>query len=266
MISYNGDILDEKELTIPFLNRAFLYGDGFFESIFIHSDKMPLWHLHAERIKNAAEILQFQNINILKVLESIENLTEVTKGSFKRARISFFRENGGLYTPTSRNAEFVIEIKPIAKDIKALPTDGITLGISSYQKAVQPFGSFKSLNSQLYVLAGIEKQKLGFDELILFNHYHAITECISSNIFWFENEELFTPSLKTGCVNGVMRKHVLEVCKKQGIKVYEVETDLPHSVSEMFLTNAIQGIVPVKSINNEELRQSQTRYLHQLVW
>ena len=224
----------DSELNQQFTNRAFLYGDGFFESVFINKNDVPLWNLHAERIENAAQALVFENIDTELIRKSVLELATKTKSPFKRARISIFRESGGLYTPTSRNVEFVVEIKPLPKSIISWPSDGIILGVSTYTKPIQPFSLFKSINSQLYVLAAIEKQNLGFDEMILLNQNEIVCECISSNIFWVEDEKLFTPSLSTGCVSGVMRSHLLKTCLAKGIATEEVESAIPSMPSEIF--------------------------------
>jgi branched-chain amino acid aminotransferase len=55
---------------------------------------------------------------------------------------------------------------------------------------------------------------------------------------------LYTPALAEGCINGVMRKVILDLAAKARIYVYETElkpNDLIRA-DEIFLTNAVQGI------------------------
>jgi branched-chain amino acid aminotransferase len=60
--------------------------------------------------------------------------------------------------------------------------------------------------------------------------------------------EIVTPPISEGCLNGIMRKQVLELLKKmEGIVVKEAVIspfDL-QKADELFLTNVISGIQPI---------------------
>jgi branched-chain amino acid aminotransferase len=66
--------------------------------------------------------------------------------------------------------------------------------------------------------------------------------------------KLITPPVSEGCLNGVMRKQVLEFAKKmdhlevveEAISPFDLQTD------ELFITNVIKGIQPITKYRKKE--------------
>ena len=75
-----------------------------------------------------------------------------------------------------------------------------------------------------------------------------MTEFLNGNIFIVNDNVIKTPTISTGCLNGVMRKKIIELIKK--VPAYEIqEKDFsPYelvSSDEIWVTNSISGIIPV---------------------
>jgi len=66
---------------------------------------------------------------------------------------------------------------------------------------------------------------------------------------------LITPPVAEGCLNGVMRRQILELARQiDGIEVSE-EVVSPfdlQKVDEIFITNVIKGIIPVTGYRKKE--------------
>jgi branched-chain amino acid aminotransferase len=104
------------------------------------------------------------------------------------------------------------------------------------------------------VLAAMEARENGWDDSILMNEKGNVCEALSSNLFIVSNDVFFTPPLSSGCVDGVMRKTVMEILRQQGAKVEETDlkpTDL-WQADEIFLTNASKGIQSIVSLQGRE--------------
>jgi branched-chain amino acid aminotransferase len=102
-------------------------------------------------------------------------------------------------------------------------------------------------------LAAVYKKESGFDESIILNTKGNIADTIYANLFLIKNEKIYTPALSEAPVDGVMRKQVLQLAKKQGYKIYEeaiTGNDLTNA-DEIFLTNAIKGIQWVGQFKNK---------------
>lgn len=94
-------------------------------------------------------------------------------------------------------------------------------------------------------MAGLHKNRLGVDDCLLINDQNRVAESISSNLFFAMGNNLYTPSLEEGCVEGILRKLIISIAPGLGIKVVDKASVEPHELlhaDELFLTNAVKGI------------------------
>ncbi len=113
--------------------------------------------------------------------------------------------------------------------------------------------SLKSLNSLTYVMSAISAKKQGYDEAIIFNEKNFVIETTSSNLFFVMNDELFTPHLNQGCVEGTMRELIIN---NFNVKEIKVKMDDLINSQEIILTNSL-GIKSVTELNGIPLNNSQ---------
>jgi len=94
-------------------------------------------------------------------------------------------------------------------------------------------------------LASVFAQENGFDSCLLINESKNVTEGISGNLFMRFGSTITTPPLSEGCLNGVMRKQVMQLIEKnEELKLVEAPIspfDL-QKADELFLTNVIHGV------------------------
>lgn len=249
-IKFNNQIIAKETPLFTLANRSFCYGDGFFESIRITGAEMPFIKNHFERIKETANILEINldpTITVEWLQESVKELA-IKNGVEQegKARINFYRNEGGLYAPETNSSSVIIDVMPYqAKSGYELNNKGIKVDL--YQKIKKPcnaLSSIKSCNSLLYVLAGKYKTDNELEECVILNDRQNVCEFTSSNLFIVINGVLYTPAITEGCIQGVMRKVILDLAAKARIYVYETElkpNDLIRA-DEIFLTNAVQGI------------------------
>jgi len=249
-IKFNNQIIAKETPLFTLANRSFCYGDGFFESIRITGAEMPFIKNHFERIKETANILEINldpTITVEWLQESVKELA-IKNGVDQegKARINFYRNEGGLYAPETNSSSVIIDVMPYqSKSGYELNNKGIKVDL--YQKIKKPcnaLSSIKSCNSLLYVLAGKYKTDNELEECVILNDRHNVCEFTSSNLFIVINGVLYTPAITEGCIQGVMRKVILDLAAKARIYVYETElkpNDLIRA-DEIFLTNAVQGI------------------------
>jgi branched-subunit amino acid aminotransferase/4-amino-4-deoxychorismate lyase len=96
-----------------------------------------------------------------------------------------------------------------------------------------------------------------YDDILLLNHSNHITEASTANFFAFDASGcLRTPDpLRDGCLPGITRQQVLEMAKAQNIPIRQEPLDIREvsDFSGAFLTNAVQGLIPIKQIDASEL-------------
>jgi branched-chain amino acid aminotransferase/4-amino-4-deoxychorismate lyase len=80
---------------------------------------------------------------------------------------------------------------------------------------------FKTCNALPYVLAAIAKTSREADDMVLLNVNGKVSECIASNLFWMKQNIVYTSSLQSGCIDGVMRKILIKGLSAVGYIIEE---------------------------------------------
>lgn len=248
-VFHRGEYINENQAIIAKDNRAFRFGDGFFESIRAYNGQPLFLENHYSRIEDTIKAFKYkpaENFSIDLLRNQITGLLQrnniLTGG---RIRITFYRRSTGFYLPKNDDLSYLIEAEPLLENDFQMSPAGRTVDIfTDYKKEVNKLSGYKTLNAQLYVMSALYARDKGFDESLLQNSKFSIIEATSSNIFIVSNGVLYTPTLEDGCIAGTMRMLVINLALENKIKVYECTLN-PHnllSADEVFLTNAIRGI------------------------
>ena len=258
-VCLNGSYLKNDKPLLETSNRSFLYGDGLFETIHANRTEPQFIDKHMLRLTKGMALLKMEIPDYFRkeyITEHIKGLLTRNK-QFKgaRIRITVFRRSGGLYSPQTNEVSFLIESSLLEKDIYTFNSNGYTIDV--YPEICKPFNilsSVKSTNSLLFVLAGIYKKEHHLDDCLILNEHKRICESISSNIFILKEGKFYTPSLKEGCLPGIMREVISQVIRKKG---YPLDDDSAITISDLiaadeaFLTNAINGIRWIIAFRNK---------------
>lgn len=187
-------------------DRAFLYGDGLFETMICYDGKPRLWELHYARAKRGAAALQLApmpdadklRLTLRKLLEA-EGLAE----GWARARWVIWREEGGRYMPISQDLRWAMTAAAFAPK----PISGLAAGLAKDAKVqFSPVSGFKTLSAMPYVLAGLEKKARNLEEILITGEDGQLAESLSANLFVGKGEEIVMPPAESGCVVGVMQQ------------------------------------------------------------
>lgn len=253
-IFYNGSMIDDTTLSINHTNRAFLYGDGLFETIIYENNQLKFQQFHKERLAAgmAAMSLTFaKKTTIDSLFLAIHQLVEKNGFRAARIRLQVWRTTGGLYTPKTTVSDVLVTCSSAQVNEQLLKK---TVGFSSQVTLNETsWSAFKTMSAMNYVQAGIERQQRNLDELILLDHEGHVSECTSSNIFWKIGDSYYTPSLRTGCISGIMRRHIINQLNKHNaeVKVGEYLKEKLLKAEEIFTCN-VTGIQPITSINEQQ--------------
>jgi len=258
-IIYNGDPVMKNKPVITVDNRALRYGDSLFETVRYHKG-IPLFFFdHYYRLTYGMDVLKMNIASLpdedtlIKQITFLVNKNSVFKDA--RIRISVFRNGAGLYTPGDNDVSYIIEAVPVEGDLYSFNKKGLIIGLfDKYYKSSQPLFSFKNSNSLVYILGSIYKKENMLDDCLIMNDKGLIIEALSSNLFWIKNETVFTPSFASGCVKGVMRRHVIDTIRGMRLSYKEspgTTIDEIKSADEVFLTNVIHGISRVAGIDEK---------------
>ena len=261
MINFNGKILDESDQLSK--NRGFLYGDAVFETLKIVNNKILFWEDHYFRLMSSMRIIRldipetytpdFLKENIIKIHQK-KSLT-----GNSRVRITVFRYSSGKYRPESNTSSFIISSEELKESNYILNNGDYKVDLfKDFYLDNQLISSIKSNNKIINVVASIYSNENGLENCILLNKNKMVVEFINSNIFTVNQGKIYTPKLSSGCLNGVMRKNLINILKLNSFEVFEEDIstfDLTKS-DEIFGTNIIQGLFSVTNYRNKNYSNS----------
>ncbi len=111
VIFKNSEFINEQDLVIKSSNRAFNYGDGFFETIKIINTKPFNFSAHYVRFSFACKVLKLKNNETEKsFLSLINKLIEKNRIINGNAKIHVNRSGDEKYLPVSDSLELLISI------------------------------------------------------------------------------------------------------------------------------------------------------------
>ena len=261
MINYNGELLS-SDSNISNTNRAFLFGDGVFETLKIVNNKILFLEDHYFRLMASMRIVRMQipnNFTLEYIEEQLLNLAKANDcADSARVRFTVFRNDGGFYLPKTRTVSFLIQISPLDKTHYSF--SDATYEVDLYKDffiTKQLLSTIKTTNKMINVTGSIFADENDLQNCLLLNNEKNVVEALNGNLFMLMGNKLITPSIEDGCLNGIIRKQVIQIAKKiENIEVLEQSIspfDL-QKADELFITNVIIGIQPISKYRKKEYK------------
>lgn len=250
LLIHNNKLISRQQIVVGIGNRSFRYGDGLFESIRIANGKIMFPDLHVQRLQRGFSLLK---MNPPEILTNAELLTQQIKRLMAiypdlrngRVRITAYRNDGGMYAPDNNDVSYIIEAATIEMDGFRMNQKGLKADVfEEMVKPIHPLWSVKTTSSAIYAVAGVFKNQNQLDDVILMNEKGNLCEALTSNLFIVEDKTIITPPLSDGCLDGVMRRVIME---KINTGVYTIKEESITkkdllAAGEAFITNATYGI------------------------
>lgn len=253
MVNYNGKITENTAISIE-ENRAFLYGDAVFETLKTLDGKIFFAEDHYFRLMASMRILRmeipvvFTQEYLEEQVQSLLSAMDGTHASY-RVRITCYRKNGGKYTPKNRSIDYIISAEPLNTTVYTMDNSDYEVEIyKDFHVSKHLLSTLKTTNKLVHITASIFAEENNYQNCLLINDEKNIIEAIQSNIFLVKDNIISTPKLEDGCLNGIMRKQIIQLIEKAENLVLEERSISPFELQkadELFLTNTIQGIQPI---------------------
>ena len=258
-IWYNGKNIEWKDANLHILSHGLHYASCVFEGervyegiIFklrehterlIHSAKRMGFSIPytADEIDNACnQIIKVQNIQNGYVRPIAWRGSEMMAISAQKNKIHFAIaawEWGSYFDPKIREK-------------------GIALDISKWRRPAPNTIPWDTKASGLYMICTLSKheaERKGFNDSLMLDYKGEIAEATGANIF-FVNEkesEIHTP-IPDNFLDGITRRTIIELAKKNGIKVVErkIKLDELKNFAGCFLTGTAAEVTPVSKIED----------------
>ena len=238
-IYLNGERIHSISAEAAFLQSAFLWGDSLFTTFNLEEGKSLFFEDHWERLEQAFQFQWNKRFETLKWQELFKKVSQNHNGNF-RVRLTFYYE-------LNEELQGLFLFQPLCEGVSKLSLSLRPLPIlakerSSIVKTGQYGDTIRVLN---------QAKAEGFQE-VLFENDGFLHECTFGNIFLFKENQVFTPSLKKGMLEGVTRRHFLNFLKEKRFEIFENEIAIEECkrMDALFVTNSSKGLCAVEKLDN----------------
>lgn len=246
---------------MPVTDRAFLYGDGLFETLLIINGRVLWIDLHLHRLMNGAKRLRI-NLDCREVHEAISSGLEGCAEPAGVLRLTVSRASGKRgYAPNLQaRAQMVTSYHSLAKSpLDALPP--AVVASSSIVMGHQPLlAGLKHCNRLEQVMAAAEAIDLGVDDVLLRNVSGAYQCSSNANLFVLQGNRLLTAPCDGSGVLGTRRRFLMEtLASKLSMDAEEkpLESEDLLEADGLFLSNSVMGVRTVSSWDEKTYKPSE---------
>ena len=268
-ININGKLFHRSEAKISVFDSGFLLGDGVWEGIRLHKNRLVIIDDHLDRLFQSAKGISL-DIPFSKE-EIINQISKVLlKNNMKNdVHIRLIISRGEKITPYQNpNANLgpitLVIIPEFKKTNPQTYKNGISIGRVSTVRPPHNILSthFNTLSKLNCILASIEANELGYDEGIMNDPYGNISTCNSTNLFFIKKDIVWT-SKGEYCLNGITRSKAISICDNNNITCLQKNFtfDEIQNCDEAFVTGTFAGIIPVSRIENNKLSSTNSNSL-----
>ena len=258
LIYVDGNIVPRSEAKISVYDSGFMLGDGVWEGLRFYNGTWAFLDEHINRLFEAANAIDLDiklgKVELIAALEKTRLANRITKDAHARLMVTrgikarpFQHPSLSLQGPT---IVIIIEhsVPKFSRPIKLATVPNIR-GLPMTQDP--KLNSHSKLNC---VLACIAAQKAGADEALMLDVNGFVCTTNSCNFFIVRSGEVWT-STGDYCLNGITRQKVIEICKLEGIPIFEKNFSLVevYGADEAFLTGTFGAQVPVGLIDGRAI-------------
>ena len=257
----NGKLVPFKNAKVHVLTHALHYSTAIFEGIRCYNTPKgsAIFRLpeHVDRFFNSAKMYSMKMPYNKKqitdaIIKTVKNST--LKECYIRPLAYYGYGEMGL-TPTQNKVDVAIACWPWKMgESKAGKFTGARCKISSWiriDSAAQPMKAKAASNYANAALARVEALREGYDEAIMLNNQGKIAEGSAENIFILKDDQIITPPLTAGVLEGITRDSVIQIIEFNGGEVIEADLDREdlYVADEVFMTGTAAEVKSVTEID-----------------
>ena len=259
LIYVDGNLLPRDEAKVSVYDSGFLLGDGMWEGLRLYNGKWAFLDDHLDRLfgslKAVSIDLGMSRDELVAALEQTRQANGMETDAHARLMVTRGVKVKPFQHPSlSRSGPTLVIIIEHSKPDPALLERGIRLatvpqvrGLPMSQDA--KYNSHSKLNC---VLACLQAEQAGADEGLMLDPHGFVNTTNACNFFIVRKGEVWT-STGDYCMNGVTRQKVIDLCRENGIPVFERNYSLfdTYAADEAFLTGTFGSLTRVSAIDGK---------------
>lgn len=256
-ININGNLFPREEAVVSVFDSGFVLGDGVWEGLRLHRGVIPFLDRHLKRLWEGARALDFDPGISPAALQQRLYDTVDANGMESGVHIRLMLSRGVKSTPyqdpaMTVGAPTIVIIPEYKEPDSGLYDRGIRLYTvyvrRGYADVQDPrINSHSKLNC---IFGCIQAARAGYDEALMLDPHGHVATCNSTHFFIVREDEVWTSS-GDYCLDGITRRNVINLCKANGLPVYErnFSVSQTYGAEEAFVTGTFAGLAPVSEID-----------------
>ena len=224
-------------------------GWGLFTTVRIVRGEAFAYERHWRRLEKDAALIRLPLIySGARVRVQLQELIRTNRVKEGCARIYLVWNTVGSWKSDEKMAE--VDLVIATADLPHYP-EMVRLALREHGRhAASPLAGVKTISWLDSVWAAEEAKREGYDEVVLLNERGEVTECTAANIIAVRNDKVITPSLSSGCLEGVTRGVLMEIAAEAGTTVVEqaMRPEDLYAADEVFITSTNRNVIGVKEI------------------
>lgn len=262
LIYVNGRILPKAEAVVSVYDAGFMLGDGVWEGIRLYDGRWAFLDEHVERLFEAAKAIDLDIAMTPDQVKSAMSETQEANGMTTDAHARLMVTRGVKTRPfqhpkLSQRGPTVAIIMEHSRPELPRP---IRLATVPHMRGL-PMTQDPKLNSHSKlncILACIAAEKAGADEALMLDVHGFVNTTNACNFFIVRKGQVWT-STGDYCMNGITRGKVIQLCRDNGIPVFERNFSLVdvYSAEEAFLTGTFGAQTPVGVVDGRRIGTGQ---------
>ena len=262
LIWVNGRIVPKVEAMVSVYDSGFMLGDGVWEGVRLYNGRWSFLDEHINRLFEAAKAIDLDigmtKENVTNALLETQKANGMTSDAHARLMVTRGVKSRPFQHPklSQRGPTMVIIME---HSLQKLPRP-IRLATVPHLRGL-PMTQDPKLNSHSKlncILACIAAEKAGADEALMLDVHGFVNTTNACNFFIVKKGQVWT-STGDYCMNGITRQKVIDLCRANGIPVFERNFSLvdTYSADEAFLTGTFGAQTPVGSIDGRVIGTGQ---------
>ena len=238
-------------MNLTVADRGLQYGDGLFETLALRDGEPLLWDRHVQRLGEGCRRLGLPAPEARLLREEVTRIAGTEARAVAKIILTRGSAGRGYRADAAGSATRIVQCQPWPAYPVAAGKDGVAVRWCETRLARQPqLAGIKHLNRLEQVLARAEWQD-DYAEGLMRDTDGLVIEGTKTNLFLVRDDgTVVTPDLSQSGVAGVMRARVLDSAAAMGMSciIQAVTADMVESAHELFLTNSLIGIWPIRRI------------------
>jgi branched-chain amino acid aminotransferase len=259
LIYVNGALKHRDEAVVSVYDSGFMLGDGMWEGMRLYDGVWAFFDAHMDRFFDSCKTVSLDpGMDRAGILAALEE-TRAANGMETDVHCRLMLTRGVKVRPfqhpaLSQSGPTLVIIMEHSKPVDRLQERGIRLATVPQVRGL-PMSQDAKLNSHSKlncVIACLQAEQAGADEALMLDPHGFVNTTNACNFFIVRRGEVWT-STGDYCMNGVTRKKVIDLCRADGIPVFEKNYSLyeAHGAEEAFLTGTFGAQTPVAEIDGK---------------